>query len=169
MFLTETELRDLTGYVRPSAQIRWLRTRGYRFEIGGDGLPRLSKNVVIEKLGGVVVEIEEPKPAPLPPYEIEPIEAICARRIPYERDAVPHAQGVYFLFDDDRLVYVGMSNAMRARLFQHRYDDRQFLVVARWWNHAAWCELEGRSRDEVHEIELKYMHLLKPERNIKYR
>ena len=41
MFLTAAELADLTGYVRPSAQVRWLRANGYRFEIGGDGLRKV--------------------------------------------------------------------------------------------------------------------------------
>jgi hypothetical protein len=56
MFLTPDELKSLTGYVRPSAQIRWLRTRGYRFEIGGDGLPKILRSAVLAKLGGSISE-----------------------------------------------------------------------------------------------------------------
>lgn len=38
MFLTADEVETLTGYRKPSAQIRWLReTKRYRFEINGAG------------------------------------------------------------------------------------------------------------------------------------
>lgn len=56
MFLTAAELADLTGYVRPSAQVRWLRANGYRFEIGGDGLPKVLRSAVTAKLGGSLPE-----------------------------------------------------------------------------------------------------------------
>ena len=39
MILPQSEIRDLTGYVRVSAQIRWLRKRGWKFEVNGLGLP----------------------------------------------------------------------------------------------------------------------------------
>jgi hypothetical protein len=35
MFLTSQEVQRLTGYVRPSAQIRWLRKNGWRFTVNG--------------------------------------------------------------------------------------------------------------------------------------
>ncbi len=35
MFLTPPELVRLTGYVRSSAQIRWLRKNGWRFTVNG--------------------------------------------------------------------------------------------------------------------------------------
>jgi hypothetical protein len=35
MFLTPQELQRLTGYARPSAQIRWLRRNGWRFTVSG--------------------------------------------------------------------------------------------------------------------------------------
>jgi hypothetical protein len=39
MFLTATELKSLTGYIRPSAQVRWLRRHGYKFTMNGLGEP----------------------------------------------------------------------------------------------------------------------------------
>lgn len=39
MFLTADELKRLTGFVRRSAQIRWLTSRGFRFEVNGVGAP----------------------------------------------------------------------------------------------------------------------------------
>jgi hypothetical protein len=35
MFLTSQEVQRLTGYVRSSAQIRWLRKNGWRFTVNG--------------------------------------------------------------------------------------------------------------------------------------
>ncbi len=35
MFLTSQEVQRLTGYVRSSAQIRWLRRNGWRFTVNG--------------------------------------------------------------------------------------------------------------------------------------
>lgn len=39
MFLSDTDLRILTGYCRCSAQARWLRRHGYRFTVNGLGAP----------------------------------------------------------------------------------------------------------------------------------
>lgn len=39
IFLTYDEIADLTGYVQPSAQRRWLQRNGYRFDVRGDGRP----------------------------------------------------------------------------------------------------------------------------------
>jgi hypothetical protein len=39
VILTPTDLHDLTGYVRPSAQVRWLRRHGWRFTVNALGVP----------------------------------------------------------------------------------------------------------------------------------
>ena len=44
MLLTRKELHDLTGYERPSRQIRWLRQYGIRFFEGADGYPRVLRS-----------------------------------------------------------------------------------------------------------------------------
>lgn len=41
IFLTESEVEDLTGYKNPSAQRRWFEKRGYRFAVRADGRPRV--------------------------------------------------------------------------------------------------------------------------------
>ena len=38
MFLTLQQLAELTGYVRPSAQRRWLAQNGIRFWVRADGI-----------------------------------------------------------------------------------------------------------------------------------
>lgn len=39
MILPQSDIRALTGYVRASAQIRWLRKHGWRFTVNGLGEP----------------------------------------------------------------------------------------------------------------------------------
>lgn len=43
MFLTADELRELTGRVRWSAQIRWLRDNHWAHTVTADGRPVVSK------------------------------------------------------------------------------------------------------------------------------
>ncbi len=52
MFLSGAELRDLTGYQKPSAQKRWLEAQAISFLVGGDGLPKVLRSVVVARLGG---------------------------------------------------------------------------------------------------------------------
>ena len=49
MFLTDHELREMTGYVQHAAQIRWLTDNGFRFGIRGDGRPNVLIRHVEEK------------------------------------------------------------------------------------------------------------------------
>ena len=39
MILPHSDLKDLTGYVRASAQARWLRKHGWRFTVNALGDP----------------------------------------------------------------------------------------------------------------------------------
>jgi len=39
--LTKQEVRDLSGYQRPSKQIEWLKRHGIRFMVAADGYPRV--------------------------------------------------------------------------------------------------------------------------------
>ena len=41
MFLTPSDLIELTGRTRASAQVRWLAAQGLRFVLGADGRPRV--------------------------------------------------------------------------------------------------------------------------------
>lgn len=60
MFLTPDQLHELTGYVRPSAQARWLRDHRYPYEVAADGRPRVLREHVVRRLGGE--EVVEPEP-----------------------------------------------------------------------------------------------------------
>jgi hypothetical protein len=39
VILNPTDIKNLTGYVRPSAQVRWLRRHGFRFTVNALGAP----------------------------------------------------------------------------------------------------------------------------------
>lgn len=61
MFLSDAELRELTGYQKPSAQKRWLEAQAIAFLVGGDGLPKVLRAVVVARLGGSSVASAEPR------------------------------------------------------------------------------------------------------------
>ena len=45
MFLTQSELIEMTGYQKHQAQQRWLKAQRIPFLIGGDGMPRVMRNL----------------------------------------------------------------------------------------------------------------------------
>ena len=51
MYLTDTELEELTGYARRSKQIEWLTRRGYVFEVSGSGKPVVNRTHANQKQG----------------------------------------------------------------------------------------------------------------------
>ena len=51
LFLTRTDLAELTGSKRRDVQRQWLADRGYRFETRGDGTPV----VMVEEVRGRLV------------------------------------------------------------------------------------------------------------------
>jgi len=52
MFLTDNELRQLTGLQRPSAQIRWLQDNGWKFTVNALGDPVVAIAEASRKLVG---------------------------------------------------------------------------------------------------------------------
>lgn len=54
MFLTRDELRDLSGYKRRSDIVRWLRERGYGFELDKDDWPKVLRIAVEARLQGKI-------------------------------------------------------------------------------------------------------------------
>lgn len=63
MFLNRDEVADLTGYVVPAYQCRWLDRAGYPFETAANGRPKVLRAYVEKRLGlasAVVVSEVEP-------------------------------------------------------------------------------------------------------------
>jgi len=61
MFLTKDEVAELTGYQKPSAQIRWLEAQQFGYVVGGDGVPKVLRQVVISRLGGQTTQKRSPE------------------------------------------------------------------------------------------------------------
>lgn len=51
MFLTNDQLAELTGFVRPSKQAEWLRREGFEFRVAADGHPRVLEAHVMKLMG----------------------------------------------------------------------------------------------------------------------
>lgn len=59
MFLTDTELFDLTGYRRNADRCRWLDKHGWTYERNAiTGRPVVSRNYAESKLSGAPVKVE---------------------------------------------------------------------------------------------------------------
>lgn len=56
LLLTADEVAELSGYQKPSAQARWLRQNDFPFVMGGDGRPKVLRQVVETRLGGKSTE-----------------------------------------------------------------------------------------------------------------
>lgn len=61
MFLTDAELRELTGYVTAAGFARWLAARGWRFERNRAGKVIVSRAHAEAMLGGGKAKPPEPK------------------------------------------------------------------------------------------------------------
>lgn len=52
MFMKPDEVAEMTGYLRPKDQARWLQAEKFGFVIGADGKPKVLRQVVLARLGG---------------------------------------------------------------------------------------------------------------------
>jgi hypothetical protein len=60
MFLCDRELEELTGYRLHRCQVRWLRDRGWPFEVAAGGRPSVLREAVVARLGGVRPDRDKP-------------------------------------------------------------------------------------------------------------
>ena len=54
MFLDKEQLKELTGYARPTSQMNWLARNDYPFEVAADGYPRVLVTLVEKRLGSFI-------------------------------------------------------------------------------------------------------------------
>jgi hypothetical protein len=64
LFLTQSELIELTERKRKAAQIAWLITNSFPFTIGGNGHARVTREYVLARLGGANMDAKRSKPEP---------------------------------------------------------------------------------------------------------
>lgn len=61
MLLSEPDIELLTGYVRPSAQVRWLHKHGWRFTVNALGKPGVAVAEFNRRMvGGKTATQQEP-------------------------------------------------------------------------------------------------------------
>ena len=85
-------------------------------------------------------------------------EHILNNVVPYELNDGPNCGGIYFLAQQNRLVYVGISNAIYRRLIQHHQNGLKFTHY--------WC-FGGMPEMFVEAIESYYINKLSPPLNEK--
>ena len=62
MFLTDGDLQELTGFVRPSKQIEWLTEQGIVFRVSSDGHPRVLVDHLRKVMGASVPSKQKTAP-----------------------------------------------------------------------------------------------------------
>lgn len=62
-----------------------------------------------------------------------PLSNIAADTVAYPQTQPPNDVGIYFLFEDNELLYVGQSTQIRYRLFRHYREDFRFNRFAAIW------------------------------------
>lgn len=64
LLLTEEELVELTGYKVPKYQAKWLKDRGWRFELNRLGQPRVDREYYRQQMGVQGAKPEPPEAQP---------------------------------------------------------------------------------------------------------
>jgi hypothetical protein len=64
MLLTYDELEELTGYKTAVGQIKWLRERGWRFELNRLSQPRVDREYYRQQMGLQAEAAEQPGAEP---------------------------------------------------------------------------------------------------------
>jgi hypothetical protein len=75
-------------------------------------------------------------------------------------DVIPEGQGIYHLFYEGRIVYIGMSKKLRGRLLYHLKD------VEKVFDAVLWYELENYSIEQILSYERKMIQYHTPPLNI---
>jgi hypothetical protein len=130
MFLTSQEIERLTGKKRPSAQVRWLLDKGYRIEVNGLGKPVVHETEAenrgaFGRHGRASLNFQDGEihdDAWNPPI-VKLLTLPQIRALPRVDDRA-RRPGVYFLFIDEHVHYIGSSLNVRARATAHQEERR---------------------------------------------
>lgn len=101
-------------------------------------------------------------------HNIEPYlwtdQAIEAQRRRYVWTELPSGAGVYFLFRDTQLAYVGQSRHLSRRLYRHGFPERTIKPVS-WLTHYAVIPTPVELLDAVESF---FIWLYEPPLNERY-
>lgn len=115
LFLTADELHDLTGYQRPSAQIRWLSDQQWLFYVARAGRPVVHREYYETRMRAKAVSESERDKR----ISCADLAQLTMQHIIEVRREAYRVSGVYFLFKGDDLLYIGQSKNLMRRLGDH--------------------------------------------------
>jgi len=85
------------------------------------------------------------------------LEQVISR---YGKNIIPSELGIYHLFYNDQLVYIGMSKSIRNRLLQHLKDEDMPFNNVLWFVSKMWNE--NATIAETLELEYKMIKKFMP-------
>ncbi len=83
----------------------------------------------------------------------------------YGKNIIPNELGIYHLFYNDQLVYIGMSKKIRGRLLQHLKDNDMPFNNVLWF--CAEQLIDDATIEDILRIEYKMIKKFKPVLNSK--
>lgn len=169
LVLNDAELREITGYKRGHEQRRWLLLKGVPHYVHKNGRPVVIRSAYERWKNPVPFVYDEPSPSRRPPELDEAavylsLDAVRARKRKFTRGMDTPATGVYFLFHDDDLLYIGLSNQVYGRLWSHfikRVDEPDYAI---WFNDVTVIDVPEFWLRRVEEF---YIAREQPPRNVK--
>ena len=139
-FLTDDEVIRLTGLRRPSAQARWLASKGIAHYVSASGKVTVTRAAIEPQR---TLE-EQPRQTPGHlRWESLLVSLDDARQLP-RVDSSCDGTGIYFLWHGEHLVYVGKAMYVGQRVDEHR--GRKLFTHATWLEvPQIWCrQVEAR-------------------------
>jgi hypothetical protein len=156
-FLTDEQVRDYTGKLQPAAQVRVLNKHGIRHKVTDFNRVLVTWNAV----NGIE---DEPMPNAATEAARAPLLSLDALRV-LPTDLHHVGSGVYFLWDQEWLVYVGQSNCIPDRIRAHR-NARNGLRPGRVIHFDRHTYLLLESAGDMDTVEARYIHHYNPEFNV---
>lgn len=92
------------------------------------------------------------------PFDLEQAVAV------YGRDVIPNKLGIYHLFLEDRLVYIGMSKNLQGRLMYHLKDKSMIFNYCLWFC----ADVFGYTLEDVLRLERNMIKTHCPPLNTQY-
>lgn len=153
IFLYVDEIENITGYVRPAAQIRWLTENGWKFTVSGKGKPVVARSFANSaEVLAVKLKVSEKSFSVSRMVNIKEQE-ILAGSIP-----APSCAGIYFLIKESKIVYIGQSINLLSRIGNHaaRIDFDKYTFIK--------CEKEN-----LNDVESTLIKRFNPKHNVQHR
>lgn len=163
MQVLEGEVIELmTGYKQPEKQKEWFQSRGYICKQDPNGNVWTCDIWMNKLFEGLHLQHDANGPMTLNEWlaEYARLFIFAPSDLPDTPESVGEEErsGVYFLFLNDQIVYIGKSKQFETRLQQHRKDGRRF---------DSYRIIEGIPLEQLEHIEMFYINKYQPPGNLK--